>query len=93
MLAVAFASAVLTGCVAPLNTLVFAELTQSMVYFALNQVNVTEGIPEDFDFVHDVTLFALRNIGLGCILFVFSYLSTTLSNYTAHNQVNKKNYN
>ena len=88
MLVFAFLSATVTGAVAPINTIVFSELTQAMIF---NEIKDVEGVPvpPDFDFSHEVFLFAMRNIIIGCVLLVFSYISTTLSNFTAHNQVSQ----
>lgn len=88
MLVFAFISATVTGAVAPINTIVFSELTQAMIFNEIKDVPLSP-VPEDFDFTHEVWLFAIRNVIIGCVLLVFSYISTTLSNFTAHNQVSK----
>lgn len=88
MLCIAFLSAFITGCVAPLNTLVFADLTEAMIYYAVSQIpgGSTEGM-KPVELSDAVLTFTLRSIGLGVTLLVFSYLATMLSNYAAHNQV------
>lgn len=38
-------------------------------------------------FLDEVAFFAAVNAGIGAVMFVFSYLSTMLFNYSAHNQI------
>lgn len=87
MIGLAFLSATVTGVVAPINTIVFSNLTQAMIFYAIQDEHPEAGVPEDFDFQHEIFLFAIRNVIMGVVLLVFSYLSTMFSNFTAHNQV------
>lgn len=85
MIILAVISSIITGLVAPFNTLVFADLSEAMVLNAL----ILGGAPikTELSFSESITLYALRNLCLGSILFIFSYLATMLTNYAAHNQV------
>lgn len=88
MLAFAVISSTITGAVAPINTIVFSQLTQAMLYNEIKDITPPNNpVPPEFDFKEEVFKFAMRNIVIGVVLLVFSYVSTTLSNYTAHNQV------
>jgi ATP-binding cassette subfamily B (MDR/TAP) protein 1 len=88
--------AIATGLTTPANTYIFGDLADAMIAKGASMFNVTELSPEDQDafdekmnevFLDEIASFAINNSILGIIMLSCSYLSITLFNYAAHNQI------
>lgn len=81
----------------PFNMHIFGNLTKNIVDYAYVLAISTdpEVLQQASDkFIDDIREFAIYNSIIGLVVFVTSYLSTVLFNYSAHRQVDyKKMYN
>lgn len=72
----------------PLNTILLANLLQSMVDYGISLVI---GSPANDEFLRAMAEFAIYNSILGAGLVLFTYIATVLMNISAYNQVNITN--
>lgn len=70
------------GTLDPLDTIVFANLLQSMVDYGKQSNSEV--------FLKAVLTFAIFNCGIGVAQIILTYLSTVMMNYSAANQVFNK---
>lgn len=85
MMFFAIVCAIIAGCVLPMNSLLFADLSNAMINYGMSDKG-----PEAADEFHESVMFyVIGNVILGTILLIFSYIATVLMNYTALNQVFK----
>lgn len=91
MLFLGLLSAVVTGVIQPLNTILFGTLTGSIIDYAsvIQNTSSTElEIQQATDtFMEAIRHFAVMNSVIGAGMFVFSYISTETFNYSSLRQV------
>ncbi|XP_031357197.1 ATP-dependent translocase ABCB1-like isoform X2 [Photinus pyralis] len=73
-----------TGVIQPLNVLIFGSLTGDIIRYA-RIAQEAAGV----EFIDNIIAFAIKNCLLGVAMFILSYSSTVLYNYSAVRQVNK----
>ncbi|KAJ8919087.1 hypothetical protein NQ315_012072 [Exocentrus adspersus] len=91
LLTLGLLSAVGTGIVQPLNTILFGNLAGDIINYAAainNNESTTEDIQTATDtFMESIRYFAIMNSLIGVAMFVFSYISTETFNYSALRQI------
>ncbi|KAJ8927497.1 hypothetical protein NQ314_020046 [Rhamnusium bicolor] len=91
LLSLGLISAIATGIVQPLNTILFGGLTGDIIDYAmvLNDINSTDEEIEEATgiFLDGIRYFAIMNALIGVAMFVFTYISTETFNYSALRQV------
>nr|QOE83899.1 ATP binding cassette transporter subtype B2 [Diabrotica virgifera] len=84
-------SAVITGCLPPINTILFGELAGNAVQYAETLYNATLSQNEQAEaqekFFDGIKFFALANSMVGVAMLCFSYLSTITFNYSSTKQI------
>ncbi|XP_021202654.1 ATP-dependent translocase ABCB1 isoform X2 [Bombyx mori] len=83
---IALVSSAVAACSTPLNTLLLADLLQSMVDFG---ISVVQENPNGDAFLESLFYFAVYNSIIGILLVIFTYIATVLMNIAAYNQVYK----
>lgn len=93
LLIVGLLSAVATGVVQPLNTILFGGLTGDIIQYASvigNENSTTAEVDAATDvFMEAIQYFAIMNSLIGVAMFVFSYISTEFFNYSTLRQIFK----
>ncbi|XP_046390850.1 ATP-dependent translocase ABCB1-like [Ischnura elegans] len=84
-------SALVTGLCQPANTLLFGDLTGTMVdkgsQLMAGAVNVSDLPKIKEDFLDSINTFAIGNSIIGAIMLLCSYISVTTFNYAAQRQI------
>lgn len=83
-IAVSIIFSIICGCGTPFNTILFANLLQSMVDYGISTLL---GNPDDEMFLKAILDFAIYNCIIGILLVILSYGATVLMNIAAYNQV------
>ncbi|KAB0792584.1 hypothetical protein PPYR_14543 [Photinus pyralis] len=82
-----------TGVIQPLNVLIFGSLTGDIIRYSSIAKNplISDAEKEvaGVEFIDNIIAFAIKNCLLGVAMFILSYSSTVLYNYSAVRQVNK----
>ncbi|KAL9915299.1 multi drug resistance 50 [Glossina fuscipes fuscipes] len=86
MYALGILGALATGSTVPFNSLIFGDLANSMIEFAFNTANSTSQADIDA-LLEAVTTYAFKSTLMGVIMLVCSYISVTLFNYAAQDQI------
>jgi hypothetical protein len=85
LLCIGFLGALATGATAPLNILLFGDLTGELVTYG---ANVSAGLPPDTaGFTDAIYTFATLNSILGAVMLVVTYISVWAYNFVANRQV------
>lgn len=81
-------AAVVTGSIQPCNSILFGDLTGTIIAYAQSLYNTTiDRKKAEDDLMNGISNFALLNSLIGIIMLVSSYISTTSFNYVAMRQV------
>uniref|UniRef100_A0A1A9V7P2 ABC-type xenobiotic transporter n=1 Tax=Glossina austeni TaxID=7395 RepID=A0A1A9V7P2_GLOAU len=86
MYALGVVGALATGSTVPFNSLIFGDLANSMIDFAFNTANGTSQADIDA-LMEGVATYAFKSTLMGVVMLVCSYISVTLFNYAAQDQI------
>uniref|UniRef100_A0A1B0AKC4 ABC-type xenobiotic transporter n=1 Tax=Glossina pallidipes TaxID=7398 RepID=A0A1B0AKC4_GLOPL len=86
MYALGVFGALATGSTVPFNSLIFGDLANSMIDFAFNTANGTSQADIDA-LMEGVATYAFKSTLMGVVMLVCSYMSVTLFNYAAQDQI------
>ncbi|GBP59400.1 Multidrug resistance protein 1 [Eumeta japonica] len=81
---VAMLASMVSGCMTPLSTLLFARLLNAMVNYG---ISIFEQDPQGDLFLEEVTHFAIYNCIYGVVLIIGGYIATVLMNIAAFKQI------